>query len=87
MNSEPEAFNPYKVLNLPENASQKEVKSRFYSFSRAFHPDKQPSELFKESAQHFERIEEAYKILSTPMRKYVFDKYGIEGTVHLACIL
>lgn len=79
MNSSAENFNPYKILNLSEDASQKEVKSRFYSLSRAFHPDKQPPELVRESAQQFEKIEQAYKILSTPMRKYVFDKYGIEG--------
>ncbi len=72
-------FDPYKVLNLPEDASQKEVKSRFFSLSRAFHPDKQPTELFQESTQQFEKIEQAYKILSTPMRKYVYDKYGFEG--------
>jgi len=76
---EREVFNPYKVLNLTEDASQKEVKSRFFSLSRAFHPDKQPPELFKESSQQFEKVELAYKILSTPMRKYVYDKYGLEG--------
>jgi len=78
-----ENFNPYKVLNLPEEASQKEVKSRFFSLSKAFHPDKQPTDLFHESSTQFELIEEAYKILSTPMRKYIFDKYGVEGMLKI----
>lgn len=33
-------FDPYKILNLSPDSSHKEIKERYYHYSKIFHPDK-----------------------------------------------
>lgn len=75
----PEVFDPYEILNVSEKDTQHRIKKSFDSISKAFHPDKQELELRKESREYFEQAEKAYKILSIPFRRFLFDHYGEEG--------
>ena len=71
-------FNPYQVLNISERATDAEIKIAFRSLAKAFHPDKQIID-HPESTKYFEKVDEAYQILSVPFRRFIFDNYGSMG--------
>lgn len=45
-----------------------------------FHPDKQPREDWNTTTQYFETINQAYKSISTELRKYIFFRFGNDGS-------
>ena len=66
----------YKILNVPRNASEEEVRKGYKKMALKFHPDKNKS---PEAEDRFKEIAEAYEVLSDPQKREVFDKYGEEG--------
>lgn len=57
--------NAYKVLDLPQSASQAEITSKWRKLSREFHPDKVKDPDQQRAAQEtFMEIQQAYEILS-----------------------
>ncbi|XP_023529005.1 dnaJ protein ERDJ3A [Cucurbita pepo subsp. pepo] len=73
--SEAKTMDPYKVLGVERNASQREIQKAFHKLSLQYHPDKNK----KKSAQHkFEEINNAYEILSDEEKRKNFDLYGDE---------
>jgi molecular chaperone DnaJ len=68
---------PYEVLRVGRDASDREIKKAFRLLARELHPDvnahdPQAEEKFKEAA-------EAYEILSDAQRRATYDRYGHEG--------
>lgn len=65
-------FNPYKVLDLPKNSSDNEIKRRYRKLVKQYHPDKYEGENKDNSRKIFEDIEKAYQLLITsdPNKKY-----------------
>jgi len=67
------AYNPaknyYKILNVSENADQKDIKKAFRELAKKYHPDsaKGKEELFKE-------VNEAYQVLSDDTIKKEYDQ-------------
>jgi len=62
----------YDVLDLDRDASPEEIKDAYYQLARDFHPDvasKDPA-----AAQKFAIINEAYRILGDPQRRYQYDR-------------
>ena len=55
----------YEALDLEPTASAAEVKSRFRSLAKQYHPDRNPGD--KDAARMFHRVRAAYDILG---RKY-----------------
>lgn len=43
------------------------------------HPDKQPIENYQLAQAHFKEIDEAYKAISSELRRYVYKRYGTIG--------
>lgn len=41
------------------------------------HPDKQPLENYTATKKLFEEIDEAYKSISSPLRRYLFKEFGL----------
>lgn len=80
-------FNPYKVLDLPKNSSEDEIKRRYRKLVKQYHPDKCKE---KDSHKIFEAVEKAYHLLITsdPTKKYKvelsFDelKEGFSEEIH-----
>ena len=64
----------YKILNLSKTASQKEIKKQYRKLSFKFHPDKNSNS--SESVKNFQKINEAYKILSDKLKREYYDKTG-----------
>jgi len=55
-----------EVLGLPPLVSYKEIKQRYHSLSKEFHPDKGGS------SQEMAKINQAYKILKEYIENYRF---------------
>lgn len=47
--------------------------------SKTFHPDKQPNSNYDFAKEYFFKIDSAYKALSTPLRRYAYEQFGIKG--------
>ena len=60
---------PYEIFNLPRNASQKEIKSRYFLLVKQYHPDHAP----QTSVDRFRKVVESYKILSNPPKRQEYD--------------
>jgi curved DNA-binding protein CbpA len=63
----------YSILNITQNASEKEIKKAYRVMAKKFHPDS--TKAGAGSADIFSEINEAYKILSDPDKKKEFDAY------------
>jgi len=60
----------YNILGVAKNASQDEIKSAYRKMAMKFHPDRGGDE------KKFKEIEEAYRTLSDPQKKQIFDLGG-----------
>lgn len=70
----------YAVLNVPRDCSEEDVQRAYRSLAKTFHPDKHQDESLQQAAsQSFNRLNEAYSILSDPGKREVYDIYGMEG--------
>mmetsp|Transcript_17528 Transcript_17528/g.29561 ORF Transcript_17528/g.29561 Transcript_17528/m.29561 type:complete len:135 (+) Transcript_17528:1-405(+) len=69
----------YSELGLdPKKATHEEVATNFRRLAIEYHPFKNTQKL-AQCHQKFSRICQAYDVLSNPLYKAVYDKYGIEG--------
>jgi DnaJ-class molecular chaperone len=63
----------YKVLGIPRNASQKEVRAAFLRLATALHPDKHVgNEAW--AKEMFQPVQEAYEVLNDPQKRAAYDK-------------
>ncbi|WKX92905.1 hypothetical protein Q1695_010715 [Nippostrongylus brasiliensis] len=65
--------NPYETLGIPKKASVKEIKRAYKQLAKEWHPDKNTA---PEAQDRFVAISRAYELLSDPLRKERFDKFG-----------
>jgi DnaJ-class molecular chaperone len=72
-------LNPYHVLQIDDSATFDEVRERHHMLSKTFHPDKQSNNNYDLAKEYFFKIDWAYKALSTPLRRYVYEQFGIQG--------
>lgn len=61
----------YETLNLPRDASIKDIKKAFRKISVGSHPDKYPND--SQKAKLFIKANNAYQILSDPKQKSAYD--------------
>ncbi len=65
---------PYEILGVEKNSTQKDIKKAYRNKAMQFHPDKNPGN--KESEERFKEIGSAYAVLSDKEKKEQYDKYG-----------
>ncbi|NXG70442.1 DNJB8 protein, partial [Baryphthengus martii] len=63
----------YKVLGLKKSASQDDVKKSYHRLALKWHPDKNPSNKV-EAENKFKAVSEAYKVLSDPQKRSLYDR-------------
>lgn len=63
----------YEILEVPQNATQDEIKKSYRKKVVKAHPDKGGD------VEEFKKLQAAYEILSNPEKRELYDKYGIEG--------
>lgn len=68
----------YKILGVPRNAPEIDIKRAFRKLAMKFHPDRNKDENAEEK---FRDIAEAYEILSDKQKRQQFDQFG-EGAFH-----
>ena len=66
-------INPYKVLGLPRNSNEKQIRNAYRNLAKDWHPDKNKS---PDANAKFMKITQAYEILSDPERRSLYDDYG-----------
>lgn len=64
----------YKVLGVPKTADDSDIKSSYRKLARKYHPDLNPDN--KEAEKKFKEINEANEVLSDPLKRKKYDKYG-----------
>ncbi|XP_024541454.1 chaperone protein dnaJ 13 [Selaginella moellendorffii] len=70
----------YALLHLDPDASDEDIKRAYRQWAQVYHPDKHRTLQMQDIAtQNFQRIREAYEILSDEKRRQVYDIYGMEG--------
>jgi len=71
-------MDPYKVLDVQRDASQDDVKRAYRRLALRWHPDRNPDNQAA-AEQEFKRISNAYKLLSDPAQRAVYDRGGFDG--------
>ncbi|GMI76379.1 ORIENTATION UNDER VERY LOW FLUENCES OF LIGHT 1 [Hibiscus trionum] len=70
----------YALLHLSPDASDEEIRRAYRQWAQVYHPDKYQAPHMKEIAtENFQRICEAYEILSDENKRQIYDIYGMEG--------
>jgi len=72
----------YAVLGVKKDASPAEIKRAYYKLSKQWHPDKN-SDDHVTATKVFQKIADAYQVLSDPESRMAYDKYGktsLQGT-------
>ncbi|MCE7986370.1 MAG: J domain-containing protein [Caldilinea sp. CFX5] len=64
----------YKVLGVPRNADEKEIKRAFRKLAQQYHPDKNPGDA--EAERKFKEVNEAHAVLSDPDKRSKYDRFG-----------
>lgn len=66
-----ETASHYEVLDISEDASQKEIKRAFYKLLEKYPPEQKPNE--------YQRLREAYDVLSNPVSRKEYDSMADYG--------
>lgn len=66
----------YDLLGVSRNADLAAIKKAYRKLAMKWHPDKNKS---PDAKAKFQKISQAYDVLSTPEKKEVYDKYGEQG--------
>ncbi|XP_050597451.1 dnaJ homolog subfamily C member 11 isoform X1 [Bombus affinis] len=70
----------YTFLNIARNATQEEINYAYRTQSKLYHPDKHVDPVLKKEAEVlFNRTKAAYKVLSNPHQRAIYDTVGIKG--------
>jgi hypothetical protein len=65
-------MNPYKTLNIKKEATDQDIKFAYRQLSKHYHPDVNNGQ-----SQKFMEINLAYKVLSDPIKRKLYDDEGI----------
>ncbi|XP_074280217.1 chaperone protein dnaJ 10 [Silene latifolia] len=67
----------YDVLGVVPSASEEEIRKAYYLKARKVHPDKNPDD--PQAAENFQKLGEAYQILSDPVQRDSYNRNGKGG--------
>jgi molecular chaperone DnaJ len=67
----------YKVLDVPRNAPEADIKKAYRRLAMKYHPDRNPGD--KSAEEKFKEAKEAYEVLSDSSRRGVYDQHGHAG--------
>lgn len=79
----------YYCLNLEgRSATKEEIKNAYFSLAKIWHPDKHKNDQDIQIARdQFEEINFAYNTLMDPVRRKIYDLYGLKGLENQTALL
>jgi len=69
----------YRVLGVPKDASEDDIRKAYKKKAVKCHPDKCPEKDRPAAEEQFKVLAEAYTILSDPEKRKLYDMYGEDG--------
>lgn len=66
----------YKILGVPRNASEQEIKKAFRKLAQQYHPDKNRGDA--EAERKFKEVNEANTVLSDKEKRSQYDRFGAQ---------
>ncbi|CAI2369249.1 unnamed protein product [Moneuplotes crassus] len=66
----------YKILGIPRNASQADIKKKYFQGAKKLHPDVNKA---ADAQEKFAEFNEAYETLSDENKRRVYDQTGMTG--------
>lgn len=69
----------YQILNLTPSCSQEDIAEAYRALSLQYHPKVTSATNSAKFEYHFQKLAEAYEVLSNPILKNIYDIYGHEG--------
>ncbi len=70
----------YKILGVPRNATNDEIKKAYRKLAMQYHPDRNPGKE-KWANDKFKEINEAYAIIGDPEKRSQYDQFGTIGNI------
>lgn len=70
----------YRILGVPSNASEAEIKKSYRKLAMQYHPDRNPGRE-KWANEKFKEINEAYGVLGDPQKRKQYDQFGTVGNI------
>lgn len=67
----------YKILEVPRQATKKDIKKAYRKLSKKYHPDNNKGS--KEAERKFQDVAAAYEALSDDEKRRIYDQQGEEG--------
>src|ERR1700721_3056917 len=67
----------YKVLDVPKNATEAEIKKAYRRLAMKFHPDRNPHD--GDAEEKFKEAKEASEVLSDAQKRAAYDQFGHGG--------
>src|SRR5688500_2250612 len=67
----------YKVLDVPKNAAEADIKKAYRRLAMKFHPDRNPND--SEAEGKFKEAKEAYEVLTDAQKRAAYDQHGHAG--------
>jgi molecular chaperone DnaJ len=67
----------YKVLDVPRNASEADIKKAYRRLAMKYHPDRNPGD--KQAEESFKEAKEAYEVLTDEQKRAIYDQHGHDG--------
>src|SRR5580698_742154 len=67
----------YKVLDVPKNATEAEIKKAYRRLAMKFHPDRKPHD--GDAEEKFKEAKEASEVLSDAHKRAAYDQFGHAG--------
>ena len=67
----------YKVLDVPKNATEADIKKAYRRLAMKFHPDRNPGD--KEAEENFKEAKEAYEVRTDTQKRAIYDQHGHAG--------
>jgi len=70
----------YKILGVPRNASEEDIKKAYRKLAMQYHPDRNQGKE-KWANEKFKEINEAYGILGDPEKRKQYNQFGTAGNI------
>jgi len=69
----------YEILGVPKNVTESELKKAWHKLSMKYHPDRLKDDEKILYGDKMKSINEAYDVLSDPVKRNIYDKHGKAG--------